>query len=362
MSISSHYQAQIECGNLTPDAAQQAAISALDALSRSLASGHSNKGIYFYGPVGRGKTMLMDWFYEFTDVTDKTRLHFHHFMQQVHKELNQIQGVRDPLKRIAQNWAEQTSLLCFDEFFVTDIGDAIIMARLFEALFEDGVTLVATSNCHPTELYKDGLHRDRFEPTIALLISHCDVISVCGETDHRFSKGTTANHYFVNDKQAFWNAFTNVGGIFKPGILEINHRLIKVLGANESVACFDFMEICSSPRAINDYIELAEQFSCIFISELPLLGVTPENKDVAQGTEEGYIRPSDTTQTRIGDDEARRLIALIDECYEAKVLVAFLAAAPISQIYQGEQLAFAFARCISRVTEMQSWSLKPEGL
>ncbi|PCK32703.1 cell division protein ZapE [Pseudoalteromonas piscicida] len=358
MSISSHYQTQIECGNLTPDSAQQAAISALDALSHSLAIGHSNKGIYFYGPVGRGKTMLMDWFYGFTQVENKTRLHFHHFMQQVHKELNQIQGIRDPLNHIAQNWAKQTSLLCFDEFFVTDIGDAIIMARLFEALFEAGVTLVATSNCHPTELYKDGLHRDRFEPTIHLLMRHCEVISVCGETDHRFSKGTTAHHYFVKDKSAFWEAFTKADGEFKPTVLTLNNRQVNMLGGGDNLACFDFMEICSSPRATNDYIELAKQFNCIFISELPLLGVTPEHKDVAQGTEEGYIRPSDATQTRIGDDEARRLIALIDECYEAKVLVVFLADAPIEQIYQGEQLAFAFARCISRVTEMQSWPLK----
>ncbi|RRS07875.1 AFG1 family ATPase [Pseudoalteromonas sp. J010] len=358
MSISSLYETQVELGNLAPDAAQQVAIDALDKLSRSVVEGSAAKGIYFYGPVGRGKTMLMDWFYQFTLIDNKTRLHFHHFMQRIHRELNQIQGIKDPLQHIAKNWAKQTSLLCFDEFFVTDIGDAIIMARLFEALFEAGVTLVATSNCHPTQLYKDGLHRDRFEPTIDLLMRNCEIIPICGETDHRFAKGTQAHHYFVKDKHTFWRAFAKAGGVSKPEVLTLNHRPVNVLGATKNLVCFDFMSLCSTPRAIDDYIKLTQQYKCIFISDLPLLGVMPEQNPIAQGTEEGYIRPHETAQVRIGDDETRRLIALIDECYEAKVLVVFLAAAPIEKIYRGEQLAFAFARCISRITEMQSWPLE----
>ncbi|MEI5637473.1 MULTISPECIES: cell division protein ZapE [unclassified Pseudoalteromonas] len=357
MSILSRYQDELANKNLTPDPAQREAIVALDALSLALAKGQHSKGIYFYGPVGRGKTMLMDWFYQSTPVTTKKRLHFHHFMQQVHKELNQIQGVRDPLTLVAKNWAETTSLLCFDEFFVTDIGDAIIMARLFDALFDQGVTLVATSNCHPTELYKDGLHRDRFEPTIELLMQYCQIISVSGETDHRLHKSTGAKHYYINQQQAFWDAFAQAGGQIKTTTLSINNRAITALGGNDNIICFDFMTLCSSPRATADYIELAQHYQAIFLANVPTLGVLDDNKSLAQGTEEGYIRPDDPSANKIGDDEARRLIALIDECYEAKVLVVFLAEAAITDIYQGEQLEFAFARCISRVTEMQSWAL-----
>ncbi|WP_440056525.1 cell division protein ZapE (plasmid) [Pseudoalteromonas sp. T1lg65] len=355
MSISNHYNKMISNGELSQDLAQQYAVQALDDLLASLATQPVCRGIYLYGRVGRGKTMLMDLFFHLAPTSKKTRLHFHHFMKKVHAELNSIQGVKNPLEHIAKQWAKRTTLLCFDEFFVTDIGDAIIMARLFEALFAAGITLVATSNCHPESLYKNGIHRDRFTPTIALLLAHCQVISVDGDHDHRFAADLQYRHYFINDDDAIKRHFAQNGGTLAPQTLILNNRPVVFSGYGTNVAYFEFESLCTSPRAVEDYIALTERFSVIYINSIPILANKPDTKACTQGIEEGYIRQANNLSERQGDDEARRLIALVDECYEAKTLLIINAAAKIEDIYQGEQLAFAFQRTISRITEMQNW-------
>ena len=207
--ILQHYQAQIAKGDLQEDRAQRIAINALDNLATELAapshwwqSAKPIKGVYLYGPVGRGKSMLMDVFFKLVDIEAKQRLHFHHFMKQVHERLTQLQGQKNPLTVIAKEWAEHIRLICFDEFFVSDIGDAMILGGLFKALFEQQVVLVATSNCQPEQLYRNGLQRARFLPTIDLLNEHCHVLSVEGDTDHRFRFGKQTAHYFINNKEA----------------------------------------------------------------------------------------------------------------------------------------------------------------
>lgn len=355
MTLTDIYLAQIDSQALRQDPAQLVAVAALDNLCHSLETGAKGQSLYLYGPVGRGKTMLMDLFFEHLSGVTKQRLHFHHFMAQVHQALNQLQGTINPLQQVAKDWASTAKVLCFDEFFVTDIGDAMIMARLFEALFKEGVLLVTTSNAHPEQLYHNGLARERFLPTIELLLAKCDVINVAGEVDHRFAHGAHYTHYFVQNQTQFLAQFERAHGVLETAQIEICRREVEVLGKIEQGYLFDFMALCSTPRATADYIELAQKHKVIFISKVPKMGAEPDEKSVTQGIEDGYQRAHSTIQNARFDDEARRFIALVDECYEQHCLLIIDAQCDLSELYVGEQLAFAFERTKSRLVEMQSW-------
>lgn len=363
------YQELLNIKQLELDPAQTPAIEALQKLSEQLLArknAASSKiapiaGLYFHGRVGRGKTMLMDLFYSELSIKNKKRIHFHHFMESVHQQLSQLTGQVEPLSIIANEWAKDIDVLCFDEFFVSDIADAMLLAGLFSALFLAGVTLVATSNCRPEQLYRNGLQRERFLPTIALINQYCQVVSINGEVDHRRSKlnkNSEHKNYFLLAKggdEKLMDRYKQLTLHSKlcPGELLVNSRCINYLAKNEQVIYFDFFALCSGPRSQRDYMALAKQFKTVFIKGVPKFSgaLVPA---VVSGVEESYQRSGILmAELQQLDDEARRFVALVDEFYDKGVKLVLSAEVDIFDLYQGKQLAFEFERCQSRLFEMQ---------
>ncbi|MDE2346719.1 MAG: AFG1 family ATPase, partial [Gammaproteobacteria bacterium] len=299
------YEADLAMPGFARDAAQLKAVAALDLLFHSLLKraplpgwrrwlGQSQgplKGLYLWGSVGRGKTWLMDCFFECLPFAEKSRLHFHRFMQMVHAQLKALPDQEDPLRIIASRFSEKSHVLCFDEFFVSDIADAMLLGRLLEHLFADGVTLVATSNIPPDKLYKDGLQRERFLPAIRSLKQHTHVMNVDGGTDYRLRHLEQARLYYMPhgaEADAHLHSFfehISSGAQSSDEPLLINDREISVQQHTEGVAWFRFEDICDGPRSQLDYIEIARSYHTVLISDIPRLGVEQE-------------------------DEARRLVAL----------------------------------------------------
>ncbi|AQP99365.1 cell division protein ZapE [Pseudoalteromonas aliena] len=362
--ILNHYQAKVISGELIFDAAQQNAVMALNSLSEQLQTPlkwwqkvPTIKGVYLYGPVGRGKSMLMDLFYKNLPIEQKQRLHFHHFIAQVHAQLSQLQGQANPLTLIAKHWANNIRVLCFDEFFVSDIGDAMIMARLFNALFEQGVMLVATSNAKPEQLYYNGLQRVLFLPTIDLINSHCHIINVAGDDDHRFRYGKNSRHYFINlPNNGFKNEFlTSFSTVIHNNTISVHGRELPYLLKADSALMIDFMALCSGPRSANDYMFLATQFDVLYVSNVPQMGIKATGKVIVHGIEDSYQREKQTLDEHTFDDEARRFIALVDEFYDCNKLLVINAQTDIEHLYKGKKLSFEYARTQSRIVEMQNW-------
>ena len=382
MSVTEQYQQLIELNKLKPDNEQYKAALALDDLSRKLICAQKPKsilfkinnlftkhepiqGIYFHGRVGRGKTMLMDLFYQQLKIKRKRRIHFHHFMENVHQQLKDFSGKDNPLMLIAKLWSTQVDILCFDEFFVNDIGDAMLLAGLLKAMLSNGIILVATSNCPPKELYKNGLQRERFLPTIDVINHYCQVISIDGPTDHRllisetqqykyrdYSIGNDIEHNFLVD---YFNKLS-LGNIRCNDYIVINNRNINFRSRSDNTIWFDFMALCSGPRSQRDYIKLADNFKNVLVSNVPQFNgkLIPA---VFSGVEDGYQRSGVVMgQLRGLDDEARRFIALVDEFYDRGIRLIITADVDIAELYQGTQLNFEFARCMSRLFEMQRLS------
>ncbi len=293
------------------------------------------KGLYFWGGVGRGKTYLMDNFYESLPFEQKMRIHFHRFMQRVHQELKTLKDQKNPLVIVAQRLSDEARIICFDEFFVSDIGDAMILAGLMTELFKNGVSLVCTSNIIPDRLYENGLQRARFLPVIDLVNKYTEVVNVDGGNDYRLRTLEQAElfHYpldnasFINLEKCYNNLAVEAGNHNLE--LEINGRKIKAKRHADDVVWFEFSELCDGPRSQNDYIELAREFHAVIISNVPQMNVDR-------------------------DDQARRFINLIDEFYDRSVKVIISAAAPIHELYLGGKLSFEFERTESRLLEMQS--------
>jgi cell division protein ZapE len=293
------------------------------------------RGLYVWGTVGRGKTMLMDRFYEQLQVPYKMRRHFHRFMHDVHGELKLLGNLENPLEEVAERLAMRARVICFDEFFVNDIADAMILGTLFEALFRRGVTLVATSNVPPEQLYRDGLQRQRFLPAIALLQTHTRVVELGAGVDYRLRLLEQAEIYHCPlDEQAEKNLERYFQDIAPDSSerdvnLVLNNREVAVHRLAGDVAWFDFHAICGGPRSQEDYIELARCYQTVMISGIPQL-------------------TGDT------EDEARRFIALVDEFYDRNVKLIVSAEVPLDDLYQGRKLEFEFQRTRSRLQEMQS--------
>lgn len=292
-------------------------------------------GLYFWGGVGRGKTYLVDTFYESLPFPDKMRTHFHRFMQRVHIELEHYKGEKNPLTLIAGKFAAEARVICFDEFFVKDITDAMILANLLAALFEQGVVLVATSNIVPDDLYKDGLQRARFLPAIDLLKRHCEVVNVDSGIDYRLRALQRAEIFHSplgetaeKKMQRSFRDIAGSGGECDVPI-EINRRLLTARRVHEDVVWFDFAMLCDGPRSQNDYIELAREYHTVLISDVPQMG-------------------------HDSGDQTRRFINMVDEFYDRSVKLLMSAAVPVEALYSGGALSFEFARTLSRLQEMQS--------
>lgn len=293
-------------------------------------------GLYIWGGVGRGKTCLMDMFFQSLDGISAMRVHFHRFMKRVHDDLNHLHDAPNPLKIVARRLAAEASVLCFDEFFVSDIGDAMLLAGLLEVLFEEGVVLVATSNIPPDRLYENGLQRQQFIPAIELIKIHTKVIHADGVTDYRLRNLSEADLYFTPAdqlaEQNMQECYQRLAGglvIRQGGDIDILGRSIHFVRECEGLVWFTFADICETPRSALDYIELARQYHTVLISGVPVFGDRE-------------------------DDAARRFIALIDEFYDRQVKLVLSAAASPQLLYTGKELAFAFERTGSRLQEMQT--------
>jgi len=293
------------------------------------------QGIYFWGGVGRGKTYLVDTFYDCLPFKNKMRVHFHRFMHRVHQELKTLAGQSDPLKIIAKRFADETCIICFDEFFVSDITDAMILGTLFEELFARNVTLVATSNIIPDELYRNGLQRARFLPAIALINQHCDVVNVDSGVDYRLRTLEQAEIYHSPlDEQANKNLhqyFTqlSVEAGTQGKDIEVNNRMLTTIEESDGVVHFEFSTLCESARSQSDYMELSRIYHTVLLANVKQMHVDC-------------------------DDATRRFIAMVDEFYERNVKLIISAEVEMENLYSHGGLEFEFKRCLSRLQEMQS--------
>lgn len=293
------------------------------------------KGLYFWGGVGRGKTYLVDTFYDCLPFENKMRVHFHRFMHRVHQELKLLTGQSDPLKVVAKKFAQETRIICFDEFFVSDITDAMILGTLFEELFAQNVTLVATSNIIPDELYRNGLQRERFLPAIKLVNEHTDVVNVDSGVDYRLRTLEQAEIYhYPLEQQASDNLYHYFKQLScetgKAGVdIEINNRQLTTVLVSDGVVYFDFAVLCESARSQSDYMEISQLFNTVLLANVKQMG-------------------------KESDDSTRRFIAMVDEFYERNVKLIISAETALDDLYSGGNLAFEFKRCLSRLQEMQS--------
>ncbi|MGE7993531.1 cell division protein ZapE [Pseudomonas sp. NPDC089554] len=355
------YRQALEQHGFAPDPAQAQATAALQACFEALQAGQPGQGVYLWGPVGRGKTWLMDQFHRCLGVPAR-RQHFHHFMAWVHQRLFRLNGTADPLQALARELAGQIRVLCFDELFVNDIGDAIILGRLFQVLFDQGVVIVATSNQPPSQLYHDGFNRDRFLPAIAAIERHMRVISVAGEQDHRLHPGAGRQRYWVAEPgqpcalvPVFQALSPDEPGSDEP--LQLGSRQVQVVRRSAQVIWCRFADLCEQPLAAAEFMALCDRFPAILVSGVPALGGTQQAGRIARGTEDGATRveAGDRELPTLSpkDDSARRFIALVDECYDRRVPLYLEAEVALEALYTQGYLAFPFRRTLSRLREMQ---------
>ena len=292
-------------------------------------------GLYLWGTVGRGKTFLMDLFVASLPHGVALRRHFHRFMGEVHESLRALGERQSPLVEVAAEIAGRCRVLCLDEFLVNDIGDAMILSNLLDALFARGVSLVTTSNTAPANLYKDGLQRARFLPAIALIERRCHVVEMASSRDWRLRALTQAPVYLTPPGAEAHRALERIfasqasGNVLQDGVLHVNSRDIPFHKRADNILWFDFAALCEGPRAVADYIALAKAGPAIIVSNVPQFTIYSE-------------------------DAAKRFVQLVDEFYDRHVKLVLSAAAPITELYDGERLRAEFGRTESRLIEMQS--------
>ena len=349
MNVTEYYEKELQTRGYQSDTAQRAAVDRLqrcyeewvaykarrpNAFMKLIMHPDLPRGIYMWGGVGRGKSFLMDSFYAIVPLTRKTRLHFHEFMREVHRELEELKGQADPLDELARRIAKRYRLICFDEFHVSDIADAMILYRLLDKLFENGVQFLMTSNYDPDTLYPDGLHRDRVLPAIELIKTKLDVINVDAGIDYRQRTLAQVSVYHTPlgaaaDK-ALRAAYSQLAAVpDESPILRIEKRELKALRKADGVVWFDFATLCGGPRSQNDYLELASRFHAVILSDVPQMSPRMAS-------------------------EARRFTWLVDVFYDHKVKLLMSAAVPVEDLYVEGPMANEFSRTVSRLVEMQS--------
>lgn len=348
------YEASLRREGRERDTAQDRVVTELERLQSTLKSAAADRpgmfdwllrrsspatalipGLYIWGGVGRGKTFLLDLFFETLEVPAKKRIHFHRMMREVHARLARWSDIEDPVDKAAAEIAKETRVLCFDEFFVSDIADAMLLGRLLAGLFQRGVTLVATSNSAPDELYKDGLQRQRFVPAIELLKKHTRVVHMVAGTDYRLrllqQAGTYLTPHDAEAQQKLQHFFDESASsaVSKNRAIEVNGRKIHTQRCAKGIAWFNFKDVCDGPRSQDDYIEIARWYPTVILAAVPVFDATREN-------------------------QARRFIALVDEFYDRRVKLIISAQSTPDDLYQGRRLGFEFERTVSRLIEMQS--------
>ena len=355
MTPLARYQADLQRPDFFQDAAQEKAVRHLQRLYDELVIQSEGgpgvlfsrlfgkkqqgpiKGLYFWGGVGRGKTYLVDTFFESLPFPQKMRTHFHRFMKRVHEELSTLKGEKNPLVIIAKRFASEARVICFDEFFVSDITDAMILATLMDELFKNGVSLVATSNIVPDGLYRDGLQRARFLPAIELIKQHTEIVNVDSGVDYRLRALEQAELFHwpldAGAEESLERSFNSLipehceVQVDEP--LMIENRVIRARKVGDDVAWFDFRELCDGPRSQNDYIELGKIFHAVLLANVEQMSVKK-------------------------DDMARRFVNLVDEFYDRNVKLIISAEVELKDLYAGGRLEFEFQRTLSRLLEMQS--------
>lgn len=349
MSVQQVYERELQQRGYESDPAQLRAVASLErcatdwshykskrsnSLKKMIFRPEIPRGVYMYGGVGRGKSFLMDCFFSAVPLERKTRLHFHEFMREVHRELRELQGTVNPLDVLGQRMAQRYKLLCFDEFHVADITDAMILHRLLDALFKHGVGFVTTSNFKPDDLYPGGLHRDRILPAIELLNSRLEVINVDNGTDYRRQTLEQVDLYITPNGA---DADAKLSQTFErlaesqdeDPVMTIEARQISAKRRAGGVVWFDFKTLCGGPRSQNDYLEIASQFHTVILSDVPHMPVRMAS-------------------------EARRFTWLVDVLYDRRVKLVLSAAVPAEELYTEGPLSHEFPRTVSRLTEMQS--------
>ncbi len=342
MKPSELYLNLIDEGQLSFDEEQAKLLEKFNHLNESLTKRSKSwfgqkkiKGLYIRGEVGRGKTQMMDIFFETLNIQEKKRVHFHRFMKILHDDLDKISAQKDPLKKVAKDISKKTKVLCFDEFYVEDIGDAMLLGRFINELFENKVTLITTSNTHPDNLYRDGLHRSRFLPAIKSIKENCEIYELNSAQDYRLRTLEQLEIFIIGKgnqgiKELESNFTELTNGEFQDGQkIKILGREINTIKLAQGSLWVSFKEICEGPRSAKDYIEICSEFHTLFVSNVPIM----------KGS---------------NDDSARRFIALVDECYERNVNLILSMETELQQIYSGERLLEPFKRTISRLEEMRS--------
>ncbi len=344
MTLIDYYLAAVAGDEIHDDASQrqviehlQRVLSELEMSQRwfsRLCKKQRVSGIYMYGPVGVGKTYLMDLFYEHMTEPRKARFHFHHFMQQVDNQLRRLQGQKNPVRRIAADLAKTVRVLCLDEFLMHDVADAMIMAELLNALFEHGIVLIATANTAPDDLYLHGVHRERFLPAIALIKQHCQVLVLSNARDYRLGRAPLKNAYlYPLDDRSLQSLIQQFNALddnkLGRGELMVQQRLIPYVNRSHHAIWFEFHVICNIPRSQLDYLEIADRFDTVFLSGIPVL------------------TPDDTTR-------ALMLIHFIDVMYDRGIHLVISAQVPAASLYVKGPMHKSFQRTLSRLEEMQS--------
>ena len=344
MTLIDNYNAAVSHGTINDDGLQREVLASLQRVADETSSSVRHwfnwgrqkpvKGLYLHGPVGVGKTYLVDLFYDCVPEKHKARFHFHHFMQQIDAQLRRLQGHKDPVKRIAADLAKSTRLLCLDEFLVHDVADAMILSKLLQALFEQGIVLVATGNTPPDDLYRDGVHRERFLPAIALIKEHCQVFFLTQDRDYRLGRKPLMQAYlYPLDDAAQLSLTQQFDAIAINPVdhieLTVQQRLIPCVKCSDHAVWFRFDVICDVPRSQLDYLEIADRFDTVFVSDIPVLA------------------PDDTVR-------AIMLIHFIDVMYDRGIHLVVSAAVIASQLYLNGAMIKSFQRTLSRLEEMQS--------